>query len=426
MGQRFLPFVSCLCTLLALAAADAIAIDIEAAAQYTAEYTTNTLRTETDEIGEWIHRPGVDFSAQEDTATLELDADYSYIRRIYTKDFWQDENRLIGGANIRWQPVESRVDMILRHNRVEATRRALQTSTQDNRQIINTTEAGSTLRFQPRAADELQLEYTFTDIRTDITRTDSQRHTGTGRYIVGLSTNRALTVLSSYSDIEFDTEFFSQARYALVSATYEQRHDTLELRLGIGHNWVEREGRGWTDDPTYDIALTWRPRAGTTITGSASQRITDRSQNLQQRRTSGIDEDFTDINAFFKETLGDLNITQDLGRTNQLSAGIFYARQKFAEDLPRTNTRRGIRVGFSREMTPTSSLSFNVQVFDREFEDRDDQEDLRARLNFRHRVGRSIGVNWGVRYETRTGLTQSFDDWIASAQVYYTFWGARR
>ena len=75
-----------------LVAAPAAAVEVVAGALYTAEYTTNTLRTEDDLIGEWIHRPGVDFYAAEESASLEMDVNYRYFRRMYTEDIWQDED----------------------------------------------------------------------------------------------------------------------------------------------------------------------------------------------------------------------------------------------------------------------------------------------------------------------------------------------
>ena len=269
-----------------LAPESARAIDVEAAAQYTADYTSNTLRSETDEIGEWIHQPGADLRVSEDTATLEMDVDYSYIRRIYSKDIWQDENRLIGTAGIDWHALPDRLDFFLNNARTESSEQALQTVTQANRQVVSTTEAGSRLRFQPRAADEFQIEYLFRDIHTTITATDSQRHNGTLRYLLGLSENRALIATGTYSDIEYEGPF-PNAEYAVVTIGYLQETGPVDLEINVGYNWFDREGRGTVDDPMYSGTLTWAATPTATFTLTGSRMITDQGSDLASGGTAG-------------------------------------------------------------------------------------------------------------------------------------------
>lgn len=409
------------------------AIDVEAAAQYTAEYTSNTLRTETDEIGEWVHIPGADLRVAEDTATLEMDVDYSYIRRMYTKDIWQDENRLIGTAAIDWQALADRLDFFLNNTRTESTEQALETATRANRQTVSTTEAGSRLRFQPRAADEFQIEYLFRDVRTTRTETDSQRHNGTLRYLMGLSENRSLVAAGTYSDIEYEGPF-PDAEYTVVSLGYLQESGPVELEINVGYNWYERDGRGKTHDPMYSGSLTWEAAPTATFTLTGSQMITDQGSDLASGGTAG---ETTDINAAFEETTGTIGYTQELG-ANTITLGGYWTRQKYAEDLsqaigrPLTNTRIGARADFRRSLTRTTNFDIYADFSNRDFPDEgdvigDDQDELRAGFRVDHRLGRSLNLNWGVRYEKREAVsTMSYDEWIGSIQIYWTFWGARR
>ncbi len=409
------------------------AIEVEAAAEYTAEYTSNTLRTETDEIGEWVHLPGATLRVAEDTASLEMDVDYSYIRRIYTEDYWQDENRLIGNAAIEWHALADRLDFFLSNDRTESTEQALQTATQANRQVVSTTDAGSRLRFQPRAADELQLEYLFRDIHANRTQTDSQRHNGTLRYLMGLSENRTLVALGTYSNIEYEG-LFPDAEYTVASLGYLQDSGTVELEINVGYNWYEREGRGTTGDPIYSGSLSWAATPTATFTLSGSQMITDQSSDLA---SGGTASDTTDINAAFEETRADIGYTQLLG-ANTLTLGGYWTKQDYADDVaqatgrPLTNTQKGVRADFRRNLTRTTTFDLYADFSNRDFPDvgdliGDDQDELRAGFRVDHRLGRSLDLNWGVRYEKRDALTtMSYDEWIGSIQIYWTFWGARR
>lgn len=409
------------------------AIDVEAAAQYTAEYTSNTLRTETDEIGEWLHLPGADLRVAEDTATLEMDVDYSYIRRMYTKDYWQDENRLTGTAAIDWHALADRLDFFVNNTRTESTERALQTATQDNRQTVSTTELGSRLRFQTRSADEFQLEYLFRDVHTTRTQTDSQRHNGSLRYLMGLSENRTLVATGTYSDIEYEGPF-PNAEYTVASLGYLQESGPVDLEITVGYNWYERDGRGKTSDPMYSGSLTWEATATATFTLTGSQVITDQGSDLSSGGTAG---ESSDINAAFKETTGSIDYTQLLG-ANTITLGGYWTQQKYAEDVseaigrPLTNTRTGARVDFHRDLNRTTTFDLYADFANRDFPDQgavigDDQDELRAGFRVDHRLGRSVNLNWGVRYEKRDAqTTMSYDEWIGSIQIYWTFWGARR
>jgi len=408
------------------------AVEVVAAVQQTSEYTSNTLRTETDEIGEWVHMPGVDFRAAQDSAALEMDIDYSYIRRFYTKDYWQDENRLIGTAAIDWHALPDRLDLFVNNSRTESTERARQATTQANRQVVSTTDAGGRLRFQPRSADELQLEYLFRDIHTTRTATDSQRHNGTARYLVGLSENRGLTLLGTYSDITYEGAF-PNAEYAIGTIGYAQATGPVDFELNVGYNWYDREDRGSTSDPTYNGSLSWQATSAVNLGITASHVITDQSSSLAD---GGTATENTNINAAFKETMGQLNYSHLLG-ANTLSVSGYWARQEYAEDVPLTNTRIGARANFSRSLTRTTNFELFADFSNRDYEDtgiidgefvpRDDQDELRAGFRMDHRLGRSLSFNWGVRYEKREAVTtRSYDEWLGRLQIYWTFLGASR
>lgn len=398
-------------------------IEVQAAAQYTAEYTSNTLRTEEDEIAEWVHLPGADFRVEQDTAALEMDIDYSYIRRMYTKDFWQDENRLTGLAAIDWHALANRLDIFLNNTRTESTERALETSTQANRQIVSTTEAGGRLHFQPRSADDLQFEYLFRDVHMTRTETDSQRHNGTVRYLMGLSENRRLIAAGTYSDIEYEGPF-PDAEYTVASLGYAQEAGPVEFELNLGYNWFERDGRGKTSDPMYIGSLTWDATSVIEFTLTGSRMITDQGSGLGSGDSAAED---TSVNAAFEETTGTVGYRHNLG-ANSIGLQGYWTRQEYAEDVPLTNDRVGGRFDFTRDLTRTTSLQAYADLTNRDFRDEgDDQDEFRAGFRVDHRLGRSLNLNWGVRYEERDAVTtESYKEWIGSIQVYWVFLGARR
>lgn len=399
----------------------ALAIEVQAAAHYTAEYTSNTLRTDTDEIGEWVHVPGADISVAENTAALAMDVDYSYEHRLYTEDIWTDEDILTGLAAIEWRAIPDRMDFFVNNTRTLSTVRALQTATQDNRQTISTTEAGGRLLLQPRSADEFQIEYLFRDVHTTETSTDSQRHNGTLRYLLGLSENRTLVASGTYSDIEYEG-FFPNGEYAVATIGYLQDSGAVELEINVGYNWYKREGRGDTDDPMFAGSITWEARPSTTFSLIGSRMITDAGSALSSGDSASEN---TGINAAFEETIGTLTYTQNFGANTFTLAG-YYTQQEYAEDIPLSSTVVGGRLEYRRGLTRNTTLMASADLSNGDFRDRDDQDELRAEFRVEHRLGRSLNLNWGVRYEQREAqTTESYDDWIGSIQIYWTFWGAQ-
>src|SRR5512139_1523533 len=97
------------------------ALEINAEVFHLAEYTTNTARTDTDEVEEWINAPGVHVNAAQAGAALELNADYEFLRRIYEKNLFDDESILTGSSEMIWHALPSRLDFTLRNTRSEST-----------------------------------------------------------------------------------------------------------------------------------------------------------------------------------------------------------------------------------------------------------------------------------------------------------------
>lgn len=137
------------------------ALDIGVTVDVESEFTTNTALTETNELEEWIHKPGINFSASHEAPNLTLEADYSFEHRFYQEDLFEDESATTGRADILWNAIPERLDFTVRNTRTETPIEAIDAATPSNRQETSNTEAGPTLRFHTRGDDEFQLEYLF-------------------------------------------------------------------------------------------------------------------------------------------------------------------------------------------------------------------------------------------------------------------------
>lgn len=400
------------------------AVEFKSTVHNTSIYTSNTQRTEDSEIGEWIHEPGIDLSAKEESASWSLDADYRFLRRLYQGDVWDDESVTTGQGKARWQALPERLDFFISSVRREASIRALQAQTRDNRQVISTTRAGSTLSFRPGGRkDALQLEYAYTDRHSTDTQTDSRRHSGTITYTLASSQTSRFQLQTSYSDITYDG-IFPDGNTGIATFNYDTHTRKLDLAINVGHNWFDRDGRGSTDDSTYNVVILWRASSSSTVTFNASSAIVDQSTRLTGG-TGPINEN-TGINAAFKEIRGDLSLLQEWGRTRLTLRG-YWAKEEYAPDIPLDNDRFGFNIGLSRRLTQNTSVFLDLGFSNRDFKDQgDDQDEFTAKFRINHQIGRTIDFNYGADYIDReSDSIHGFDEWRAVLEIRYTFVGSR-
>lgn len=400
------------------------AVEIIGKAEITSEYSSNTLRTDENAIGEWIHQPGFDITARQDSALWTLDANYHYLRRLYEKDFWGDESIATGQGSAHWQVLPQRLDFFINNRRTESSISAIQTQTPDNRQVVSNTRAGTILHFHPGGKkNALQLEYSYADSQSSNTQSDSKRHNGKVIYTFATWPDSSMQFQADHSDISF-SGLFPDADSTSATLSYAKTTRKLVVGVKFGHNWYRRSGRGKSDDSTYDVVFLWRASDSSTLRLSASHAIVDQSTNLSENQGS-VNEN-TGINAAFIETRGNLSFSQQWGRTKLTLSGI-WSKEEYAPDVPLDNDSIGFSFELSRRLTRTTSATLGAKFNSRDFTDQgDNQDEITANLRFNHQIGRTIDLNWGGDYvqQDSTGA-HSYDGWRVSLTLVYTFIGAR-
>lgn len=413
------------------AAPAASAFEIGAAIGHESEYTSNTERSADDEVAEWIHSPRVEIGAQHEGASLNLQAGYVIERRYYQKDIYDDEKADRGSAEIRWQALPSRLDFTLRNVRAETTRQSFAADTRDNRQVVAYTEAGPTLRLQPRRGDELQVEYLYTTVNASETDTDSQRHTGSLRYVLGLSTNQALTVESSYRDIDYDNESSPDVSGWSHTGTYAANTRLLELSLTGGFSRLDRTlGRESTSGRILRANLAWE-RGNSRLGFNLSEELRDQSTNI-----SRSDQDFgdtanedSDLNEVFTETRAELSWEQEFGRST-FSAGLYASEEDYEDLAERDSERFGARFRVSRRISRQTRVSLRADFANREYSGRNEKYDeLRASIALERSVGQSLSLSLSAGYDESRGKGasgRSYDEWTTRIGLRYQALGDRR
>lgn len=405
------------------------ALETDLTLTHSADYTTNTARTETDETSEWVNTPGVMLGLSQEGAALLLDADYMFQRRIYQRDLFDDESVITGQAELVWHALPERLDFTVRNVRTEATERARQPNIESNRQTVSTTELGPTLRLRPRPNSEFQLEYLYSDMTAEETDTDNHRHMGALRYLVELSPVRSLLLQASNTRVQFENPAAPDLDVRLGRVGFEYRGSRVEYEIGAGYNETRRsQGQDTVSGAIGDASIRWNVSAETQVELTASHGIVDTSARLMTGTVGfgeSVDED-TDINEVFTETILTASVSQRLGNNDvmlRLAAG-----EEDYEDALRDNERRSAAIGLRRNLTPRTTLSATAEHTRRKFTDEDDAYDeVRAALQLTRRMSRRFEIAIGALYEERdpddaTGL--GYEEWMGRIELRYRVLGS--
>jgi hypothetical protein len=410
--------------LIVFAMPGAWALDATATVDYSAEYTTNTARTETDEVEEWIHIPAFNVGLSQTGAQLELDAGYRLERRFHQEDLFDDESAATGDASVVWHALPERLDLIVTNTRTESTRRSLEASTEDNRQTVSYTSAGPVLRLRPRSNSELQLEYLYTDVSVEETDTDSERHGGTVRYIIDTSSTQSLTFAGGYQDVDYDNPIAPDLEVSTATMTLSRNTSALTLDLTGGYNRTERGlGRDTVDGPIFEAGVAWTVAPETVISLDASHQITDSSTNLTTGQVDFADEEVsedTDLNEVFTETRGSISLARPVGNTDVEVT--LTASEDDYEDALRDNERYSAGVSISRALTRRTDLSLSFDVGRRKYPDEGaEQDEYRGAFRISRSLTRRLSFSIGVRYDERDAedAGRSYEEWTGLISLGY-------
>jgi hypothetical protein len=408
----------------------AAALEASVVLGHTAEYTTNTARTESDEVSDWIQRPNIQVGLMQQSTQLDLDAGYRYERRMYREDLFDDEYSLTGAAGLVWHALPERLDFIVRNTRTDATRRSFTPFTEANRQTISITNAGPLLRFRPRQNSELQLEYTYTDVSANRTRSDSQSHTGAMRYVVNLSSIRSIEFAGTRRRVDFDNALAADLNVTTASATINKTGTDLDYSLMGGYNVTKRaHALDDVDGLEFDLLASWNASSVTVVQLAAGHRITERSRYLSGGDEldfgDGVIED-SDLNEVFRESRGAVSVTRPIGN-NQVSLSLGAYREKY-EDVPRDNERLATRLTLSRNLNPLTTLNASLEAGRRRYTDEDsERNEYRGDLGVTRQVTPRFSASIGGSYEEwdGDGFGRSYEEWIGRISVNYLLFDRR-
>lgn len=417
--------------LVASLASPALALDYSVSLGYVVDHTSNTGRTADNEVDENIQRPQADIQITHDGPRWLVQGDYGYERRIFSEDFFEDDDIITGSGTVVFSPIPERIELKFNNTRTESTIQAFEASTPGNRQVVDQTTAGPLIRLPVNDADELQLEYEYGIFESDTTDTGGIRHAASTRYVLGLSPRRSVTFALEGVQDQFENPNAPDVETITGTIGYFSDGDRLQLDAEVGYDQISRTlGREDSDGVVGNITASYTLSETQTIEAAFISDYSDRTLVLGAGRARFNDEvnADTDINELFRENNFRVAYSQDFGRTNA-RAELSYRELAFEDDtVPRDQEATSLLLTAGHQLTPRTTLEGAASFTERKFLDqaagRTDDE-TRFNLDLRWQAGRNIDVTAGIRFTERDSNIDDFkfDELRYSVGIFYNFIG---
>lgn len=402
----------------------ALAVDFSAAVGAEAAYSTNSDRAPMDEVQQWIFSPSLDVGVTHESRALEWESAYSYQRRIYQQDRFDDENALTGTTELQWNAVPERLILNLEHFQTESTIDSIRSNTPDNRQ--ESSSASGSLTYQQPTIGRQYLSFTgtYTDQSFEETDNDSETTEVEVAYAIPLNEVRGYEVFASESSTEFDS--FSSAGYDSRKGGVRFYSATPSGSLQIEAGYTETDPDGIADETsgvTGSIDLQRGINAPFQWGILASRNISDRSGQLDRGTIDFFDEgellDTGSTNVFI-ETIFRLSVASRVG-PNLFRAAVNTADNDYENATLDTETRT-VSLGLDRNVSENTQLELELSVSEQEFDVTDRSDDLYiGRLSFSWDRTSRLQLSSSIAYQERDSdsAQASFKEWIGTVSVTY-------
>ena len=411
------------------------AVDIGVQVSGSTEFTDNANQTRDPDGGsqsDTITRPAINITAAQSTETVQLNADFSAQRRISRQEVFEDNNDVVGSANLVWNALPNRLDIIANHTRTQTNIQAINAAGQDNLQETSNTSVGPLLRFNPRGRDEIQFQYTYGDQRAEITNNDLISHNLTARYVVALSPITNLTFEATKAETQFENPVAPDLDIREARIIWAATGRNLNLSVNGGFNDTRRDELDDVDGAVFDINAEWTPFTNNNLRLNVARDIQDQSNNFGN---GGFVEDVltpnnSNINSVVTNQRASLDYSRPIGRRTNLNLNLLWNDDDFEDEAVQLDQEsRAISLSISNELTRSTQLRLDLAYTQDTFSDQDDEIDgFSAGIRLDWAATRRLNINAGVNYRERSsdlgdqdvGQLREFDELSAIIGIRYT------
>ena len=406
--------------------APAYALDLKLDARAASEYTTNSGRASSNEIEEWVHKPGLLFRGEHEGPRINFKADYRFQRRIYQEDFFKDENVATGSGELYVNAIPGLLDFTATNSRTESAIRSINAESPDNRQETANTQAGPTLRFRTRGKDELQVQYLYGNRVSERTENDSDSHTGVLRYVLNTSPINQLNFELVKQEVQFENPNAPDLRSNTAQIQWDSTQDAISWSFVGGYKETERDlNRDDINAAVAKLDLQWRLSADRSLFVQASRDVRDQSEVLGFGSTEfgqRLRAD-SDLNEVFRSNRITAGVSQKIGHTNFTL--MLLSIDEDYEDVLRDTETQGVILTANRRLNRLTNLSARLRYFKQDYTDQGiDLDHYGASVLVTRKMSRRLSVAGGVYYDERDPQQSAlanfgYDEWLATIRIDY-------
>ncbi|MEE4382468.1 MAG: hypothetical protein V2J02_10765 [Pseudomonadales bacterium] len=305
-----------------------------------------------------VHQPEARVAFTRDEAVFDFTGDYSYRRRIFQDDTFRDDFVLNGSGALTATLVPEQVTWDVSHTRTQALADARFIDNPINQQEINTTSTGVELRTRPTGRNQAALTGRIADQRSSIETNNNLRSTAGLTLTRRTAPTTTVGVSVEASDVDFEEDFVQDYQRLDARLTLSRQGARLGVELGVGYNWVEREGADVLDNPVFSGSLSYALTPSSGVTAGFERRLVDQtgftlSGNLEPG--DGVLQQGAFANVF-ELTSFNVGYNGEFGRTNVALRGSSQ-EQEFDDDFRGLETQQ---VGLSLSYQLTRSIGFEL------------------------------------------------------------------
>lgn len=400
MGRRSL--VVAIATTLAAIPCHAARIDYSVDAGV--EYNDNVALDDTREVSQNIFRAGLGFSVSEHGSRMLAEIT-GRIEHYDYPELFPDRTEGNLAARAEWMLIPNRLTFNVEDDLSVQPIDAFVPDAPGNRQQVNILSAGPSLLF--RHGREFHGAVDLRYIRSDA---DETEEFNSDRVHAGITVNRDLNASSRASitaqgqQVHFDQGWLEDYDRSDAYATYARQRGRIGLVVDAGYSWLSYESGRDRSGPLLRTETTWQPNDRSHFALRAWRQYSDAAtQTLTSSTPGGAVPGRVPIGSMvirgsqYREDRISLEYTH-AGVHNTLTAEPFYYRARYIEDDEFDQDGRGIRLGLSRHLAPTLSLSAYA-----EWEDVDYRRFYRE-VRMLH-AGLSLRKDWSRHWQGRLEWT---------------------
>lgn len=327
------------------------------------ERNDNVALDDTRVVSQNIFRAGLGFTVSEHSSRVLAEA----VGRVEHYDYpelFPDRTEGNLAARAQWMVIPDRLTFNVEDDLSVQPIDAFVPDAPGNRQQVNVLSAGPSLLFRHGRSfyGAVDLRY----IRSDADETDEFN---SDRVHLGATTSRDLSATSQLSltaqqqQVNFDYDWLEDYDRGDAYVTYARHRGRIGLVIDAGYSWLTYEEGRDRSGPLVRSEVSWRPNDRSNLAVLAWRQYSDAAtQALASSTPGGTMPGRVPIGSMvirgsqYREDRIAMEYTY-AGVHNTLTAEPFYYRARYIEDDEFDQDGRGIRLGLSRGLTPTLSLS---------------------------------------------------------------------